>query len=450
MVRLDIKAKTVLLVATLLLIHLGLLIWTNFTAWPEMLAWPYLVNNGFLPYKNIAMAHNPLLIVGLAFFYLLFGTGVIQLQIFTWTLILVTDLLVFFSAKRLYGLKTAFLAEVVYILLNLIYEGNGLWFDLALAPICLLIFYSLKEKKIVLSGILWALAFLTKQTALWFLVPIGYSLFQLKREIKFSVIQFLGGAVSVFMLFFIVVLALKLHSEYYQWAVDYAMFKLPNMSGQIQLPSLTQFSVAFLPFAIILSVIRNRTTKELVVWAVFLVLGLYPRWELFHFQPALPFLALLYGILISEKSKGNLTKLFGRFCVLGIVIIFILFLSKNMGKTTRFYDASTQAVVNKVTRLVGPNSRIYVANYPDSLYPLTGTIPGVSILVPHLQWYLEQEGIQERLVDDLKRNPAELVVVGEYTPKGLSSYRPKILSDFLFSEYEEVESIENVILLKEK
>ena len=42
----------------------------QFTAWPEMLAWPYLILKGFLPYKDIAIAHNPLLIFVLTKFLL--------------------------------------------------------------------------------------------------------------------------------------------------------------------------------------------------------------------------------------------------------------------------------------------------------------------------------------------------------------------------------------------
>ncbi len=44
----------------------------NYTAWPEMLAWPYLILQGWLPYRDIAIAHNPLMLLDLVIFFKLF------------------------------------------------------------------------------------------------------------------------------------------------------------------------------------------------------------------------------------------------------------------------------------------------------------------------------------------------------------------------------------------
>jgi len=90
--------KDYLLLAGILFLHLLLLYVLKFTAWPEMSLWPYLITKGWLPYKDIAIVHTPLMILDLTLFYKIFGVGIVQLKIFTWILIILSDLLVFFGS----------------------------------------------------------------------------------------------------------------------------------------------------------------------------------------------------------------------------------------------------------------------------------------------------------------------------------------------------------------
>ena len=133
------KQKAILVV--FLLFHLFLIIRLQFTAWPEMTLWPYLITKGWLPYKDIAVVHTPLLFVDLTILYKLFGVGLWQLKIYTWLLILLTDVLIFYVAKEIWSKKIAICSMLLFIPLQLFYEGNGLWFDLALAPIAFILFY---------------------------------------------------------------------------------------------------------------------------------------------------------------------------------------------------------------------------------------------------------------------------------------------------------------------
>ena len=170
--RLDISNKWFLGVILLLFAHIFILINVQFTAWPEMLLWPYLILKGWLPYQNIAIVHTPLLPVELSAIFQVIGIGVWQLKIITWTTILIIDLIVLFVAKRIWNIKVALVSLFFYIILQVSYAGNGLWFDLCLAFWGLAIYYSLWTKKYFLVGVFWVLAFLTKQTAIWFLIPV--------------------------------------------------------------------------------------------------------------------------------------------------------------------------------------------------------------------------------------------------------------------------------------
>src|SRR3990167_793591 len=125
----------------LLFIHLLLLVVTRFTAWPEILTWPYLILKGWLPYRDIGIAHTPLLIVTLSLFYKLVGIGLLQLKFVTWVIVAISDILVFRVADKLWGKKTAVLSLLLYIPLQLFYEGNSLWFDLALTPLIISLYY---------------------------------------------------------------------------------------------------------------------------------------------------------------------------------------------------------------------------------------------------------------------------------------------------------------------
>src|SRR3989344_4476566 len=141
-------------------LHLLLLLNLKFTTWPEMLAWPYLITKGWLPYKDIAIAHTPLLLVYLTFFYKIFSVGVLQLKVFTWIVIIISDLLVYFVTKSLWNKKIALVALGFYIPLQLFYDGNGMWFDLALVPLVLAVYYTLKKEKYLWAGVLFGISIL--------------------------------------------------------------------------------------------------------------------------------------------------------------------------------------------------------------------------------------------------------------------------------------------------
>ena len=90
-----------LFLSLILFVHLFLLFSLRFIAWPEMILWPYFFLNGLLPYRDIAMAHNPLLIFDLTIFYKIFGISLFNLKLYTWILILITDLLIYWVAEKL-------------------------------------------------------------------------------------------------------------------------------------------------------------------------------------------------------------------------------------------------------------------------------------------------------------------------------------------------------------
>ena len=95
------------LVIVILLLHLALLIVERFTAWPEMLLWPFLIAKGWLPYQDIAIVHTPLLFLITSLVFRFSGFNLISLKIFTWGLILLTDVLIYTVFSRIFNSRLA-------------------------------------------------------------------------------------------------------------------------------------------------------------------------------------------------------------------------------------------------------------------------------------------------------------------------------------------------------
>ncbi len=429
-----------------LLFHLFLLIITKFTAWPEMLNWPHLMLAGYLPYRDIAIAHNPLMLIVLTLFFKFTGLGLWELQVFTWGVILLTDLLVYLVAEKVYSPKSAFIPLTLYVLLQVVYEGNGLWFDLFMVPIALLTYYFLRLRKPLLVGIFWALAFLTKQTALFFVLPIVVAFFLDKPNAK-ELKRFALGVVATSVVFVFVLTTFGLLTDYFHWAVDFALFRLPIAQGQLHLPSFLQLVFYVLPFLHLLLIGKN---KELLIISLFSVAGIlsaFSRFELFHFQPGLPFLAIAsYGLLsnLPKKFKSLLT-IFS----LIIVLLVVKFATTNLGgDKVRFLDMRTQELARYISDKTEPGEEIYILNLWENLYALTNTLPATKPVVPHLAWYMERSGVQEEIVSDLESTKPTFIFVGQFIGGELAVYKPQKIYTYITSHYQVINIVNNMVVYK--
>src|SRR3989344_8756421 len=115
----------------ILLVHLILLINTRFTLWPEMVVYPYLLNNGFLLYRDIINPYPPFLTGFLTLFARFLGYNPFPYQILTWSIVLITDIVIFISTKKIFKKNSyGFLSTLFFIIVSIPFSINGLWFDL--------------------------------------------------------------------------------------------------------------------------------------------------------------------------------------------------------------------------------------------------------------------------------------------------------------------------------
>lgn len=436
--------KTFLLIGGAILLHFFLLFYSKFTAWPEMLAWPYFIVKGWLPYRDFAMVHTPILVLDIALFYKIFGVGPLPLKLCAWILILGTDLLLFYIAKKLWNVKVALVALFVFVPLQIFYEGNSLWFDFTLSLLALLIFYCLKTKRYVWAGVLWGVAFFTKQTAFWFLPPIALTIFAggdfLNRTKKLAI-----GSLAVFALLFLIAWLFGILPDFIYWAFTYGIGILPKAAGQIDLPAVRSLVVAFSPFAIFVLGLKLDWKKYLPlgVWSFFGVMGTFPRWQMFHFQPGVPFLALAISlVIVTVKKKQRLPIVFLALYLILVSLMVFRSLARNWKVQDRFLEEPVVSAADYIRKNTKEGERIFVLNSWDSLYALADRLPASKPWFPQLSWVFSVPRVEEKVVADLKLNPPALIIMQPYTTGELSSFKPKALTDYIFKYYQPTEILE--------
>jgi hypothetical protein len=448
------KKSKYFLLFLILAAHLLLLINLKFTAWPEMLAWPYLITKGWLPYVNIAIAHTPLMLADLSIFYKIFGVGISQLKAFTWLLILTSDVVVFVIVKKLWNLKTAFYALISFAVWGLFYDGNGLWFDLYVSVLGLCCFYFARRREWIWLGIFWAAAFMSKQTAFWLLAPILYEMWGRRQKVRKNIVRFAEGALPMIIAFLIVMWAFGVLPGFWNWAIKFGIFILPRASGQVQLPNLRTLALAGFPFLVFVPLLIKTGKKNLnlLIWAVAGGLGAYPRFELFHFQPAVPYLAIASGVFFAgfftkRIWKNTPIKVVSYAYIIVSFLMFGGFFMRDFREVTRFYDQEVTDVVTFVSYNTSRGDRIFVLNWWDNIYALTDTIPSVNPWVPQLSWYMEIPGIQDKMVKSLATNPPKLIIFNPYSTLGLSAYIPQKIYNYVTENYTLSQRVDNLEVL---
>ena len=238
--------------------------------------------------------------------------------------------------------------------------------------------------------------------------------------------------------------------SFYQWAINFGIFVLPRAEGQIQLPDLKMLLVSLLPFAIFIPIVlqKNKKSLSLLLWSIAGMLGAYPRFEYFHFQPAVAFLAIATGIVLSSDwKKDKLIKIFIPLYLIGSLYLFGGFFMRNWQEGTRFYEQDVQDIASYVKANTRPGDKIFVMNWWDNIYALTDTLPAVNPWVPQLSWYMEEPGIQDKMVKDLSENKPKIILLNPYSETGLSGYIPKKVFDYINSFYKLKEKVDGVEIL---
>lgn len=442
--------KIYLYLVAIFLIHLFLLLNLEFTAWPEIFSFPYLKNNGFLIYKDMVHVYPPFLTLLLAYYFKVVGFGLTQLKVFTWSMILVNDLLIFLCLRILTKNDSkAFSVTFFYALLQPLLEGNMLWFDTALVTPMLLTFYFLllsikdgfrKNSYLFIAGIFLGIAIITKQTALIFLFVTV--LFLVLNKVRFKkLLVVMTGPLLLSSLLLIRLLEEDALLGFWNWTFYYpatywtdfpTYVDLALSKKELAIILLLLSPLAFLPIKSFL-----KKGKFMILLLLFLgsaVLAVYPRFSFFHFQPALAMAAIFAGYTLIISKKYSLFHLFG---VASIVSLLTLpGTIRGWQKEARFFGKADINLAENIKK-VGPEGPIYFLGLPSGLYVLTQKLPPKP-WVDNFGWYFEIPGMEDEVIKRWEENPP-VAIFWKKPEEGkwfeLGSYQPQKITEWIKKNY---------------
>lgn len=454
----------------LVAIHLVLLVNTQFTLWPEMVVYPYLINNGFLLYKDIINPYPPLFTSFLAIFAGFFGYNPLPYQILTWILILTVDVTIFFVAKKI--LKNNLMPKVstaFFALFSIPFGINGLWFDLVQTPLILLSFlylYRFLNKPYLrfafYSFFFLTIAFFIKQQVLWIIVwflaivlfKFGKEIKKLLKEIPYFIAPFLF--LLIFLLF--VFWQKQTAVDFIFWTLYFPFFEASKMPGYILWPTLRQLAVVLSLILFFLPILakRKQATNLIILTGVVLLLFAYPRFDYFHLIPALSVLSLAAmdnaRELTKIKNKLRPQYLISLFALIFLTIFTIRFFINNWTNQVRFFEEDIYQTAAILRNIAQENEIIYIQNGPDQLLPLAQVLP-IKPWSDEFPWYLEKSTIQDKVIDGLKTQSPKFIIFKPYEPGEqyeIGAYRPAKIADYIDQNYQDFIQISDTLWLKIK
>lgn len=431
------RNKVFICVVLLILFHLFLLVHLQFTVWPEMLLMPYLMHRGFELYRDMIVPWTPGLMWALDGWFSLVGLSPARLKLLTWILIVLIDVLIFRIALKRYGVRSGLLALTLFLFLHPLYDGNGLWFDLAVVPLLLLAFY--KQNPLLLGP-----AFLIKQSVVW-LIPLG--VFE-KDRILLKLRDLILGLLSAFGLSSLWFWSRGTLFDYWYWAYDFTFRIFPTMPGHADLATWRHWAFALFPFLLLFSLktlkLRRLTwildSRDPLAWSLWLIPFALPRFGLFHFQPALAFLVLSLGQHVTNFKKQERRRKYALLhttCYILLLIYSLFSISRLTFRSwhhpDRFLEPAVYQFAVRVVLETNEDEPVLLVNGPELAYVLSNRVPPKPWFT-QFPWFLELRGFQDRVVESFKQQRLTQVILTPYLNEGEfapGSYQPKKLLEYV-------------------
>jgi hypothetical protein len=307
-----------------------------------MVLYPWLHNSGFLLYRDIGNPYFPLLTWVLSFWTKTFGFSQESYVTFTWGFIFITELLFIFIALKIFKNKSkVFFAFLIYVILLIIFEGNGLWFDLICTLPLLLSFYFLINKKYIFVGICLGISLLIKQTTIWVILGSFFYVFIQRQGQPSGVKKIITMLIPIGIVLGIVVVFFYQQGtfpDFFYWTIKLAFGGMQSKLGFVELPTRRNLIVIALTFwPLLLSFKDIYRKKEICLATIFCVATMFfafPRFGYFHLIASLPFLSIVAtNVLENKLIKGvYLTILF---------VLLINFVKINSPFSIRFFSTKT-------------------------------------------------------------------------------------------------------------
>lgn len=434
------KPRELIIFLLLLVLHVFASFIINFTAWPEMLTYPKLIINGYNFYGDIIQPYLPLLPYLLALIYKIIGFSILSLRIVTIFFLLTSDILIYLITRKRYSIVPSLITLSSFIILSLLFEGNGLWFDLASLPLVLGAFYIIDNKSIPknkwLAGLLLGLAFLIKQTNIIFTIPLLFNVGFNKGKLTY----FLAALMSPFLFLAILYTIKGIGGTFFYWGIVYPLFVLPKSVGFSLVPTLKQLLVVFFVFS---PLVLIRKSSALFWGFVLSLLFAFPRFAYFHLLHATAFFVLLLPQVEFYKKR------FFFLCYgIGILFLLITFIKTTNVGQVRFFDAKVLAFNLLLNKAISKSSKVYFYNVSSNYWVFSDLLP-IKPWADHFPWYLELNEVQENIVANIKY--ADYVAYKSENSGSqyeLGVYKPIRISDYVDMHFGYIKNIDDVKLLQ--
>lgn len=447
------------------------------TAWPEIVTPAYFVSRGLLLYREIFFPHTPLLIGATALAGKLLGFSAPVLRLLVALPLAVAAALVVLGARprRSGAAIAALLAGVPLLLLLVVYaEGLALWPEPALAPLflaaalCLERFERAGSRRTLAAGaLLLGLAVLVKQTSAWAgLAAVAWVALASRRRSPGAVVLTAGGLVLPYALFVLAWGAAFRTLSHVRWT----LFVPATTRHYVEIgvfPGASELHEAlalFLPLAGFVLLQRSLPSRHRfrspAVWIALGAAGMaWPRFGLLHLAGTTGIGALLLvrsflllrAVLTRARRHRFAPARLVAFAVgsalalsaAGVAILGGGPLLPWGGRVRYWDDATAEEAAKGVQARVAPGGEVFVFVAPyETLYPRTRTrFPGGLYVNPAFWYYLNKEGLDERLVAILAARPGLPVLYREPDAEE-KELRRTALYRFLYERTEVVDRVD--------
>jgi hypothetical protein len=425
---------------------------------PRVILQPWLLSRGLVMYDNIGDLHTPLMPQFLSLLVPLFPNGFELARTVDVILVSLITVLTFFAARRLTGWLGAVWAAWFFTAWSPILDFSKLWHEVFLTVLYLAWLLvegnGTKQRRPAVSiafGFLAGVSALIKQQAgVAFLLFAAWRVFAGRsrreagsgvwREIGFIC---LGAALPLAaLLVHQVIRAGSLHELWY-WTVAYHLSsEYTEMASQR--PTLEQVGIIasallLVPAAAMMAVQAKRrghpSTRTFGILLVAVTAGtltVFPRFEFYHLQPALPALAVLSAFTLSQVLHLHAIRQFAAGTVFGLTLFWAVTtvvpayrpVVRPQRERLIWEYSNLVPLSEQIRRHIGKAGTFYV--FPDyeatsNLYYLLNSEPP-PFWIFHYPWFLSGP-IRTRILTSLDTFRPEWIVIFPHRIEALQQAR---------------------------
>lgn len=415
-------------------VHLWYLLHTTFVDWPEMLLYPWFLTKGLLYYRDVVLAYVPGSYYLLHAIYSLIGYSVVSERIIAYGCILLTDVLVYITARKLTkSLWPSVAALAFFVWWQPIFSGNTIWYETMLTPMYLVMYllalrYLEKStmRRVLPLALMTAGTTLIKQTAVWsvFVLCLFVWLSNTKKKEGFSHAVIIGMVIIMANLLVWGYFAVLGAGQAYGFWVFGFLFSLSQAnSGYALSPprsDITLIIPAVIPFFMYGFYRPKKQIWLLLLFTIAVTLSGLPRWGLHRFQPVLAYISISIAVLMQYVLTTKRWVVIGTgVVVLALVFIgslrsFRIFITRRDPMQPQFFGKTYQALLSYVEKEApGP---IYILGNYDYLYFGMNEKPTVMPWVPLFPWNAKVPDLQKQIVASLESQQVPYILYIPFHP----------------------------------